>query len=459
MTTCTRKLASSAPNSKKWPAMQCNTNLLVLVLASLAALACTGVAHANDEYMDVKAEQVSLAEVCANRVVPLFRVSDVRKLLRELHKDPKACPRAYRAAFYELEPILGAAAQGHERVCSEQKFKLIRDYHFRYINPRVETYELGDNLESLDKVVKPRALTADKVDETVQLDEYNQEILIPIALQQFFKAWAMQVSGLCKISVVDNLKRAIETNLDDVDVNLLNDYVKLDAKAVHPITREPLNIAPKGQIDLQSLVRMPELDGRADSRADGNVAVLDLANSEPQLDRFMRSCKARYAPIYSRLTLPIVRMAKLGYDYMGPHADEFQQQVETDPQVRRWLVLTRICETMGNTQLVGEPSPSEPPIETVHYEPVIMRQPDDQLWIKGAEALQDEFERASGAKSTGFKRFMYKMGVHGRKAVAALDPHQFAWYRRNQNTLSSVLNTVSIGSNAASMALTIGRRR
>ena len=37
-----------------------------------------------------------------------------------------------------------------------------------------------------------------------------------------------------------------------------------------------------------------------------------------------------------------------------------------------------------------------------------------------------------------------------------IDPHQFAWYRRNQNTLSSSLNIASIMSNTVSMIA--GRR-
>jgi len=421
-----------------------------LLLSSLGVLfLCSSNSDASDEHIEVAFKSVTLKDVCANRQVPIISVADARRLIGELIQEPDMCPESFRQSLYELSPVL--ALEKGQRLCGEAKFKQIAEYHFRYINPKQETYRTGDDLDHLNKVVKKRPLTEEKFDYSVQLDDYKQEIMIPISLQQFFKAWALQVSGLCKRALVDNLERAIQTLLYDTELDLIDRFVKIGPQVMDPITKSPTN-----ELKFSTLVYMPELEGFRGPNDDvlhAQTTQLDLTK-EPELNVFMHACRDRFRPIYSKLILPVVRLAKLGYDYVGPRIDDISDTFTKDSQMLKWLALTSVCEYQGKVELI-EPEIAPIKMIPIDYEPMINYVVDDPLWIRGAEALRRELQRIEGKNSTGLKRILFNAGVSGRKALALLDPHRFAWYRRNQNTLSSFLNSASIGSNALSIGVSL----
>lgn len=401
---------------------------------------------ANEEHI-IPAYKIQGAEdICANRQVPISDIATVKRIIMDVRVNPEKCNPSYLQSFYELEPIL--ALSSDDKLCGERKIKQIIDYHFRYINPKREVYRLGDNPQHLKKDAVKRPLHEGKFDYTVQLDDYKQEIMIPIALQQFFKAWALQVSGLCKMSFVENVLRAEQELLNEEDMNLLEmvDNDEVD-KIVGKDTKPDMS-----RLTFEHLVYMPDLEGeqeQGDIEMRETTTILDYRDNE-KADKFMHACKHRFSPIYSQLVLPLVRLSKLGYDYVGHGIDRIRDKLSKNVHLMRWLRTTSICEAQGKFDLVER---KDDPIEmqTVHYEPKITYTIEGTLWIKGVEALSKELGYIRGENSKGFKKFLFNAGIQGRKVVAFLDPHQFAWYRRNQNTVSSVLNSGSIITNLISI--------
>lgn len=307
----------------------------------------------------------------------------------------------------------------------------------------MQSYELGDDLNNLSKKVVKRPLSSEKIDYTVQLDDYKQEILIPISLQQFFKAWALQVSGLCKRTLVDNLDQAMHP-LTDEDYEVMDQVAEMGFHT-NPLTGQKIE---PSQLKFDVLVYLPRIEGelqKGDTELLEAPKIIDM-RAKPEINRLLHACKSRFKPIYDKLVMPVVRLSKLGYDYVGPKLDDVHDKLYNDPKIKRWLFLTKICESQGNYELV-ESEEAAAAFPVLEYEPVHNYQLNNELWIKGAEALGAEFARINGSKSRGFQKFLYDASVASRRAVAAVDPHQFAWYRRNQNSVSSMLNALSIMSN------------
>lgn len=407
---------------------------------------------ANEEHI-IPAYKIQGAEdVCANRQVPIADIPTIRRMIMDVRESPQKCNPSYLQSFYELEPILALSSE--DKLCGERKIQQIVDYHFRYINPKKEIYRLGDNPQQLHKEARKRSLHEDKFDYTVQLDDYKQQIMIPIALQQFFKAWALQVSGLCKMSFVENVLRAQQEMLNEQDMHLLE---MVDNKQVESSIGKSAK-EDESPLTFDHLVYMPDLEGEresGDQQLLETTTILDLRDNE-KADKFMHACKYRFRPIYSQLVLPLVKLSKLGYDYVGKGIDRIRDKLSRDLHLKRWMRTTALCEAHGKYDLVERKfDPIE--MQLVKYEPKITYTIEGNLWIKGVESLSRELGYIKGENSKGFKKLLFNAGITGRKVVAFLDPHQFAWYRRNQNSLSSSLNTGSIVTNLMSIASS-GRR-
>lgn len=471
---------SDATNTRRFWLVRLLTSLNLVGLALVLLLAAASRVDCYEEHFEVNKKQVTLEEVCSNAQVPIISVHEFERLFKDLLKDDtfSICIAGYRQAITQLEPIV--LNQDHA-VCSDEKFELIKKYHFQFINPRQETYKFGDDLAHLDKKIVYRQLDENPLEYGVQLDERDKEVRCPIAVQQFFKAYVLQVSGLCKMSLIANVQEAMRS-LDDDDYKLFS-LIKYNTNANEksPVREsaqggksvqklEPnkgLQASPlidlanklhkfKYGLPFRELVYMPELEGEleeGDLQRSQEVVVLDL-RERPELNNFMRACDRRFRPIYSKLIMPIVRLAKLGYDYVGRELDRHGDQLQAD-DVMTWRLVTLICESNGKIQLVGDEDVAEgdeeeeaesgrPKMRRITFNPVNNRRIDGALWIKGAEQLAEEFRNSNAHQLHGLQKFLHDSSVAGRKFVAAVDPQRFRFYRRNQNTISNFLNTFSI---------------
>lgn len=398
----------------------------------------------------VAQEVKKLKDICANRYVPLTSVHEVRLMIRILIRRPEYCAAKFRQSFMELDSILGL--EQDQRLCDKDKFDQIMNYHFRFINPKLESYEYGDDLRKLEKKnIRQKPLQTDLFDYGVQTDQYDSEILIPVSLQYFFKAWALQVSGLCKRTLMENLSRA-QDNLDASDMKIVDDFIRASrVDIIDPITKKKVD-----DLKFNGIVYMPELEGTTRPELDAlreQALKLDLTE-DPELDRLFHACKLRFKPIYSKLILPIVRLAKLGYDYMGTKLKQGYGVISKDANVRAWSAIAAICEARGDYKMETQPPVDMTPVK---YSPTINFILDDNLWIKGRDQLQKEFARIDGSRSKGIKQFAYLVGVQKNKLVSMLDPHQFAWFRKNRIALGITVGSMGFITSFTNLCLTLAK--
>lgn len=419
---------------------------LALYLA-LVVFSCTIRTITAEEPNLIELEVKKLKDICANKYVPLTSVKEVQMLIKILDRRPKYCAKKFRQSFLELEPIL--TLTNRQRICDDDKFDQIVSYHFRFISPKIETYESGDDLQALGREIRRQPLKVHLPDYGVQVDKFNNEIMIPTALQMFFKAWVLQVSGLCKKTLMENLNRAVQENLDKSDISVIGTFV---AAGNEPVV-DPLSGKKVSDLNFDGIVYMPELEGNIRPELDAlreEAVKIDL-KKDPELDRFFHACKLRFKPIYSKLVLPVVRLAKLGYDYMGPKLEKAYGVIQNDPEVKAWAAITALCESRGKFELIE----SEPPIDMklLDYSPTINFQLDDQLWIKNQGELEKELERIEGSRSTGLKKALYLAGVQGNKFVSLLDPHRSAWFRRNRNVVAISVSSLGFLTSLTNLCL------
>lgn len=424
-----------------------------------------------------KYKQSLLKSVCRNAQVPIESVEEAKRLIDEVWADTenKICLKKYTQSFFDLENIL--EEDGETSLCSASRFELIRKYHFRYINPPREVYKFGDNLQQLKKEIQFRQLDAYEIPHTIQLDEFGQVILIPIAVQQFFKAYALQVSGVCKRTMAENLEMAM-SRLSDDDHELM----EIHSSPSHTPTESPqrlgtgkllkggkkltrnkamkrmLNSASPGEetaaipnalihnrfkydLNFKNLVYMPELEGELDDgdlRRQQEVTLIDLRHL-PELNNFMQHCELRFKPVYSKLVMPVVRLAKLGYEYFGPELKKYQDTLDSDSAVKL-MVVTMACEAFGKFKLAGEP----PAVKRFDYTPTLTSSSmGGPLWIRGPEQLSKEFARVHEKRATGVRKFLYDVRRAFGKTFAALDPHHMEWYRRNKDMVTITVGSIS----------------
>lgn len=419
----------------------------MLALVALTVCGLIAGSFGADLPKSLEIEVKKLKEICANRYVPIDDVKDVQLFIKILNRAPKLCPKKFLQSFMELDPIL--TLEKHHRLCDEDKFQLIAAYHFRYIMPKVETYSSGDDLTALGHEIVSQPLKVHLQNFGVQVDQYNNVIMIPNSLQIFFKAWALQVSGLCKKTLMENLNRAVQENMDKSDIAMINAFIATSKEGVvDPVSGEKIN-----DLNFSGIVYMPDLEGNTRPELDAlreETIKLDL-KKDPEVERFFHACKLRFRPVYMKLILPVVRLAKLGYDYMGPKLDKAYGTIQDDPLVNAWAAVTAICELRGTIEIMESDPPAD--MQQLKYSPAINFVLADKLWIKNQNELETELERIEGSRSTGIKKALYLAGVHGNKLIHLLDPHRSAWFRRNRATVGIAVGSLNLISGITSLAI------
>lgn len=421
-----------------------------LDLSFLLITALIGTLGQCDTPNTVVQEVKKLKDICANRYVPLKSVKEVRLMIRILARRPEYCPKEFIQAFMELEPVL--ALEKEHRLCDKDKFDQIAGYHFRFINPKLEAYEYGQDLRKLGKEIKKRTLKADLFDYGYQTDQYDNNLMIPVSLQYFFKAWALQVNGLCKRALMENLGRAVQDNLDADDKHFIEKFLQVARTDI----KDPISGNKIESLKFNGIIYMPELEGNIRPELDAlrdQSLKLDLT-LDPELDRFFHACKLKFKPIYSKLIIPIVRLAKLGYDYMGTKLEDGYGKISKDPNVKAWSAITAICESRGDFQMESEPPVDMKPVK---YSPIINFNLDGELWINGRDQLEKEFARIAGSRNKGAGRLLYLAGIQKNKIVSFLDPHKSAWFRRNRIALGMTVGGLGFLTGFTNLCLTLSR--
>lgn len=376
----------------------------------------------------------ALKEICANRYMPLTSVKQVQLMAQILIKKPKICEERFRASFHEIIPVLRFDSQLY--LCNTEKIQQVSNYHLRFIAPPMFDEGAQDDMKALQReidhqTVKVQTERADGVEAVFEVES------IPISLKLFFKAWALQYSGLCKKILYENLSRAVQDKFGKDDVLLLNLFTD-------GLRELLLHNAQTGQVevlDFRGIVDLPKLDTRTRPELQHlrkQISQLDL-EKQPELAEFFHLCREKFRPIYSKLILPVVVLAKLGYDYMGPKLDRAYGMLKDDAQIRAWAALTAVCEMQLNQERRVSRRHSG---RLLDYWPTINLIFDDKLWIKDNNELDKEIERIENSHSKGLTKALYMAKIQGDKFASMLDLTRSAWFRRNRAAVAVSLGMV-----------------
>lgn len=320
--------------------------------------------------------------VCRGGKAEIHSIHEMLQVIRWVNRVELKCKSRYLSAIYELEPIL---LWPKERLCDESTFDFIMDYHFRFIQPFRHANRAPTQFEPLPRDLVKEQLHTDPRKYTVEFGNHGEVLLAPITVRHFFLRFALQASHQCKMDLIKNLER------DQARV-LLED----DLKMMEPFTEKLLGKNNTEGIDFDSALYIPKLDGvmKRESgerfeQAGKERHLRTNAQEHSPLVRTITACRGRFKPLYDKLFMPISRLSKLGYDYLG---DSGWTQEERDflksDLVRQWLVIMHVCEIFKNTKIIR------------------MDQPGAVLKKKKSlrdllNAIDDEHERGAGERTDG----------------------------------------------------------
>lgn len=325
-----------------------------LLLVSLSVILVSGhsITPWLDEVKPLTIQQIAHL-VCHNSKTRIQSIGQMLSVIRWVNVNENKCKSRFLSAIYELQPIL---QRSKESICDNDSFQLIKDYHFRFIQPPRKVNRAPSQFEASPNNLVKQQLHPEPRKYIVDVGEHDQVLIAPIEVRHFFLKFALQLSLQCKKNLVDNLEADVQRILDDQDRELMLMFGRES-----PIGQALVGDDVQYDIDFDNVIFMPELDGRM-LRANGEEMkppgqeqhLKTSASADSVVFQLINSCKNRYKPLYDRLIMPIVRLSKLGYDYQGSRGfTENERKFLEGVDVKNWLMIVHICEIFKNTVLVS----------------------------------------------------------------------------------------------------------
>lgn len=232
------------------------------------------------------------------------------------------CLLYYSASIRELNEIVTV---GYENVCSDQKVSLIEDFHNDYISTTTNDLE---NRRELNKDA-------------------------PQLIKLFFMHYAMEVSAVCKRSLINNLEWDLKDKFDE------QDYQFGSGRILERVSAGMAKYFADSMVDdyddvviIWDLIDTPMYD-----QDDNNNDDINPLTNEPiklyiktrdisTVVRMQQSCATKFKPVYEKLIAPIVRLSDMGYSNKGQQFTRELQELRENKIVQRWYNLTQICEAI-----------------------------------------------------------------------------------------------------------------
>lgn len=379
-------IGSSARPACSWAPL-----LGLLIAAGCQLVASNQIRLYDDDQDQVDVEPIARA-VCGlsdRRDWQISRVSTVEMLVhffdREVNGTARSellkCKQQHGEALQLLWDVLSAS---NENVCSNTKLALIEHFHVRFVSTYIEH-------------VTSRAMV--------------QRHMAPRLLRLLFMHYAMEVDAICKRSLINNIEWDLRERFGaSVNEKLLD--LTEEGQGIRRRSRKEFDAIFNGALkkftevyaiehfeDVLLVWDMIEDSYLSQNYTDKVEAIRDEhdpVTGEPvrllvkvkrrgYLDEIKRQCHYNFKPIYSKLILPIVRLANLGYSNRGEQFEIELEELRGSELVRRWYSVTQLCEAM--LPIVSFEEPSLGPNEVV----VITKE-------EAAELERAQLERQTGAE-------------------------------------------------------------
>lgn len=268
------------------------------------------------------------------------------------------CAERYRDIVADLNLVLKTRP---DNVCSEEKVSAIERFHNKHLST-------SSNV-AVD-LVKARA----------EADRHPM-------LNLFFMYYVMEVSAICKNSVLEQLQLAhgeFEFTEDEYELvgennslahllsgisgylappdklSDLDDIVYLWDLLGHGIVgkiiRSTLLVADDDEQQQQQ--QQPTQDDQIDPETGAPIRIL-LKVKDGQTAKLIQSkCLNRFRPIYSKIIVPVTRLSNLGYfgDFSNNQNSKEKSALLNNELLKKWYNLVQVCEALRPIKFYEDPS-------------------------------------------------------------------------------------------------------
>lgn len=295
-------------------------------------------------------------------------ISTINKLASSLNVLQEDCATKFGESLVDLERLL---ALSNANACSEDKISAIENYHKKFIS------ELSE-----DKPIRKEA---------------------PKIVKRFFTIYAEQVSQVCKNNVVHNLEEAaLRFKDDEYTINFGGGFMSKVSKHMSKIFKSVHSYQDVLLIWEISKYK-PEKDtsgkyfGSGVDEETGEPVRLIIVNRQVgPLRLLQRQCRNRLRPVYSKVIMPVVRLANLGYSYTDELIAEEEKHLNENELVLQWYRLTQFCETINPLKLIQSDKVSDNDATVVTQEESEKYLKEEPL-VEVAEVPKVEYEPKSNS--------------------------------------------------------------
>lgn len=333
--------------------------LLILV----AAVAMLAVAGAGADQLDGRD---LYSRLCQDQVVADFRRISQAKALIEFAESEDAqsidCDKKYREAILDLSgPLTEDDPDNH---CTPERVNLITFYIEKHIKRDTLPDEIPDPIP---------------------------EKRIPQSLKHFFIGFSLDVSKICKLGMLKLLFEEEKQNLYKEDFKAVQQWAEGADWASKQLRSRAVNYDDMFMVG----------NAICDSGVQKCRYLYVQTEHHKRLQSMRATCHLTFKPFYSKLILPIVRLANVGIDYQG---DEMQDKLDAfreNPELQKWAKLVFLCESILYIVPMDLPKEQKAALFHVSEEDLEKMEKYDQEELR--EELKekiDEQEHSDGEQNT-----------------------------------------------------------
>lgn len=235
----------------------------------------------------------------------LSRKSTIRKLYQYFESQAGqslvACREQHFQSLKDLNELISVE---NENVCEDEKIRLIESYHHKYIPTHVQS---NDNKSTLSKL-----------------------------LEVFFFNYVSEINEICHKSLIDKINEDSATNkhMELLDERTLNKTITFfgSNSDIH---------------DYDDIMLIWDLIKGASVMLEQKPEVMRFKLKDPSNIWLLQDkCAQQFKPVYSKLVLPIVRLADLGYSLPKDKYKRELKDLKSNRTVRRLYSLTQLCDAL-----------------------------------------------------------------------------------------------------------------
>ena len=263
--------------------------------------------------LGILASGTNLDRICSNEEeVSLSSLSQVRELAETVQSASKLkCPERTKQAILMLAALVQTAG---EDVCSMDRADKVGEFYSSFV--------YNSHQKSQDR--------------------------IPRALERFFLAYGLQLSGLCRNKVYDMVLYDENRLLEPEDSDLLNSFASKNSLMGTVLDER----SDATDILLPFELRFMVNDGRREA---GEVRRTPIRTTQAHLIKYMQKrCEDRFRPLYELSILPLIKLISLGFKFNAGWARVNDKRIPI--QVRKWYRMTYLCESLATVEVFDKGS-------------------------------------------------------------------------------------------------------